>query len=63
MRFGGLRVLVGSKARVWSLVWPEDLKCRCQVLFRGFVGPCGLHGEVVVPRMAQVPLVQVSGVI
>ena len=35
MRFGGLRVLVGSKARVWSLVWPEDLKCRCQVLFRG----------------------------
>ena len=56
-------MLVGSKARVWSLVWPEDLKCRCQVLFRGFVGPCGLHGKVVVPRMAQVPLVQVSGVI
>ena len=32
------------------------------MLFRWFVGPCGLHGEVVVPHMAQGPMVQVSGV-
>ena len=56
-------MLVGSAARVWSLVWPEDQQCRCLVLFRGFVGPCGLCGEVVVPGMAQGPMVQVSGVV
>ena len=56
-------MLVGSAARVWSLVWPEDRHYRCLVLFRGFVGPCGLCGEVVVPGMAQGPMVQVSGVV
>ena len=45
-------MLVGSAAKVWSLVWPKDLQCKCLVLFRVFVGPCGPHSEVVVPRIA-----------
>ena len=61
--FGGLWVLEGSAARVWSIVWPMDLQCRCLVLFRGYVGPCGLHGGVVVPHLVQGPMVQVSGAV
>ena len=46
-------MLVGSTVWVWFLVWTKDLQCRCMVLFRGFVGPCGLCSEGVVPFMAQ----------
>ena len=61
--FGVLWVLGGSAARVWSILWPMDLLCRCLVLFKGYVGPCGLHGGIVVPLLAQGPMVQVSGAV
>ena len=44
-----------------SLVWPEDLQCKCLVWFREFVGACGLCSEGAVPCMAQGPKVKVSG--
>ena len=50
-------MLVGSAVRVWSLVWPKDLQCKCLVLFRVVVGHCGPRGEVLVPRIAQRPTV------
>ena len=50
-------MLVGSAARVWSLVWLKDPQCECLVLFRVFLGPCGPHSEVAVPRIAQGPMV------
>ena len=43
-------MLVGSRVRAWTLVWPKGPQCRCLVWFRGFVGVCGLHGESVVPH-------------
>ena len=63
VRFGGLWVLVGSATRMSSLVWLEDLYYWFLVLFSGYVGPSGLHDGVVVPPMAQGPMMQVSGAV
>ena len=53
-------MLVGSRVRVWTLVWPKGPQCSCLVWFIEFVGACGLRSEGVVPRMAQGPKVLVS---
>ena len=49
---GSLLELLGSAVKVWSLIWPKDLRCRCLVAFRRFEGACGLHSQVVVPFKA-----------
>ena len=53
-------MLVGSRVRAWTLVWPKGPQCRCLVWFREFVATCELRSEGVVPRMAQGPKLLVS---